>query len=612
MKNNTPTLSAGWEISSVKAVSSSIQYGFTGKKVAKSKWKYLRITDIQNGEVDWENVPFSDVSNKDSKKYILEKGDILFARSGATAGKSYLFDDKDIQSIFASYLIRVISNDKKIIPEFLYNFFQSDSYWQQIQASIIGTAQPNVNGQKLGNVKIPLPPLETQKKIVAKITKLQKSLGEALASLKKAEKRLESVMASALHKLIPNDETELPEGWEMVELQEVAEINPKKSEIREVSDGTEITFVPMAAVSEYTGTIESPEIKKLGKVRKGYTYFAEGDVLFAKITPCMENGKSAIARNLKNGIGFGTTEFHVIRPSKRLKAEFIYAILRSTTFRYIAQQNMTGTAGQARVPTDFMKEYRFAIPPLAEQAKIIARLAQIKEQVNVARSLYAEALARTEKIQQSLLQKAFRGELVLETAPAKEEKIDWFKLKQVIGAIIKNLGTNASLRGEMVLAKYTFFVQELFGVHTGLQFQKHNFGPYSPAIKKAILASSFNKDKFFKVQGKGVQQVYALGQNSDKLFKYQNTELTQTESAMNTLSEAIGNLPSDKVELLATICKIIQDSGSTDSETVWQEMQNWKTEGRNGESKADIFDKDSTLRCLEFVKSKKWDIRLLK
>jgi type I restriction enzyme S subunit len=92
----------------------------------------------------------------------------------------------------------------------------------------------------------------------------------------------------------------LPEGWKWVRLEECCKINPSKSEVKNLPDNLQVTFVPMTAVNENTGRIENPEIRLLGEVRKGYTYFKEGDVLFAKITPCMENGKSAIARNLIN------------------------------------------------------------------------------------------------------------------------------------------------------------------------------------------------------------------------------------------------------------------------------------------------------------------------
>ena len=126
----------------VKALSKNIQYGYTGKALDKGEYYYLRITDIQNGKVNYSNTPYSDIPESQVDKYVLKHGDILFARTGATAGKSYLFNDNE-KSVFASYLIRVVCNEKVLIPNYLYCFFQSKGYWDQIFGNIVGAAQPN-------------------------------------------------------------------------------------------------------------------------------------------------------------------------------------------------------------------------------------------------------------------------------------------------------------------------------------------------------------------------------------------------------------------------------------------------------------------------------------
>ncbi|MHB0917328.1 MAG: restriction endonuclease subunit S [Thiobacillus sp.] len=169
---------------------------------------------------------------------------------------------------------------------------------------------------------------------------------------------------------------ELPEGWEWRALgdSEVTSINPRKSEVRNLADEKAITFVPMDAVSEELGTIAKPGTRLLGDVRKGYTYFADGDVIFAKITPCMENGKSAIARGLINGVGFGSTEFHVFRAGTRITPEWLHCLLRSQQLRTDAKNAMTGAAGQQRVPRDFLADYEIPIPPLPEQQRLVARI----------------------------------------------------------------------------------------------------------------------------------------------------------------------------------------------------------------------------------------------
>lgn len=176
---------------------------------------------------------------------------------------------------------------------------------------------------------------------------------------------------------------------------EVCLLNPKKSEIAKIPASTSVSFVPMAQVDEVSGTMNSSDVKLLGDVRKGYTYFAEGDVVFAKITPCMENGKSAIARGLTNGIGFGTTEFHILRPGHVALPEWIHFFLRQPCFREEAKKNMHGASGQQRVPTDFLREVQIPVPPLAEQRRIVARIEELTRRAEEAKKLRQEALKRS-------------------------------------------------------------------------------------------------------------------------------------------------------------------------------------------------------------------------
>lgn len=185
----------------------------------------------------------------------------------------------------------------------------------------------------------------------------------------------------------------LPNGWELKRLAdpEVCLLNPRKSEIASLPDNAEVTFVPMASIDAERGAIVKPECRHLGEVRKGgFTYFREGDVLFAKITPCMENGKAVIARNLKNGIGFGTTELHVLRPGSRVLAEWLHHFVRQQAFREEAASRMTGSAGQQRVPVSFLEEADILIPPLPEQRRIVARIEEFARRVEEIVNLRSE------------------------------------------------------------------------------------------------------------------------------------------------------------------------------------------------------------------------------
>lgn len=165
----------------------------------------------------------------------------------------------------------------------------------------------------------------------------------------------------------------LAKGWEWKKLGEVCEINPPKGEIQELDENTAVSFIPMASVSEQ-GKIIKQEERGLKDVIKGFTYFRKGDVLIAKITPCFENGKRALTKGLKHNVGFGTTEFHVLRPKKAVIAEWIFYVISSSKFRKCGENNMTGTAGQKRIPKQFLENYQIPVPPLPIQQKIVSIL----------------------------------------------------------------------------------------------------------------------------------------------------------------------------------------------------------------------------------------------
>ena len=157
-------------------------------------------------------------------------------------------------------------------------------------------------------------------------------------------------------------------------LGDIAVINPT---MRGIEASQDCSFVPMECVDELSGQITRTLSRKVAQVNKGYTPFRNCDVLFAKITPCMENGKCAIAQNLTNGIGFGSTEFHVIRAGDEIIPEWIYYYLRRKDVRQQAEHRMTGSAGQKRVPSSFLEdELEIPLPLLPEQRRIVAILAR--------------------------------------------------------------------------------------------------------------------------------------------------------------------------------------------------------------------------------------------
>lgn len=159
----------------------------------------------------------------------------------------------------------------------------------------------------------------------------------------------------------------------MARIGDIAQVNPRFSKAALVDRRQPVSFLPMSGVSE-EGYIAELGERSLTDVAKGYNYFRAGDVLLAKITPCFENGKAAFVGSLPCGVGFGSTEFHVLRPSDEVDGRYLFQMIWNPAFRFVGKRHMTGTAGQKRVPTDFLKRYSIPLPPLAEQRRIAAIL----------------------------------------------------------------------------------------------------------------------------------------------------------------------------------------------------------------------------------------------
>lgn len=204
---------------------------------------------------------------------------------------------------------------------------------------------------------------------------------------------------------------DLPDGWVVSTLGEVCQVNPPKPGRNEVAADAEVTFVPMPAVDADSGTIAAPQIRGFDEVRKGFTAFREDDVIMAKITPCMENGKAAIARGLRNGLGFGSTEFHVFRSRGAVLPEYVYYFIRQESFRSLAEMEMTGSVGQKRVPADFVESAETPIPPLAEQKRIVETIERLTARVDAARERMAKAPAILKRFRQAVLAAACSGRL---------------------------------------------------------------------------------------------------------------------------------------------------------------------------------------------------------
>jgi len=194
-------------------------------------------------------------------------------------------------------------------------------------------------------------------------------------------------------------------------IEQIADVNPR-IEKSSIPDDLPVSFVPMPAVGAGDGTIHVEETRPAGEVKKGFTAFLEGDVLFAKITPCMENGKMAVVPKLVNGYGFGSTEFHVLRPKPGMDAKYLYYFVSSQSFRGEAERYMTGAVGQKRVSTTYLKESKIPVAPLDQQKRIVAEIEKQFSRLDEAVANLKRVKANLKRYKAAVLKAAVEGRLV--------------------------------------------------------------------------------------------------------------------------------------------------------------------------------------------------------
>jgi len=208
--------------------------------------------------------------------------------------------------------------------------------------------------------------------------------------------------------LIVENRKKLPLLWEISSLDNIVDLNPKLDK-SQFDDEMKISFVPMPAVEAESGQIDVAEIKIFAAVKKGYTAFQENDVLFAKITPCMENGKMAIVPRVVNNVGFGSTEFHVLRSYSGISPKYIYYYVSSKLFRAEAEHNMTGAVGQRRVTAPWFGRTEIPLPPKNEQHRIVAKIEQLFSELDKGIENLKTARKQLKVYRQALLKHAFEG-----------------------------------------------------------------------------------------------------------------------------------------------------------------------------------------------------------
>ncbi|MDD6969862.1 MAG: restriction endonuclease subunit S [Treponema sp.] len=391
----------GWAWTKIHCVSSEILYGVSESAKETGKYKLLRITDIQDDQVNWDSVPFTDFPEDKVSNYILKNGDIVFARTGATVGKSYLIENLNIESIYASYLIR-IRTSLLLNPRYMKYYFGSLTYWNQITDKSSGIGQPNVNGTSLANLYIPIPPYNEQERILPVIEKVFMLID----SLENDKDKLENLIKVAKSKILdlaihgklvpqdPNDEPaeellkriatsdnrpykkfeeefdyEIPKNWRFCKVKDVCSVIMGQSPEGE-------------AVSDDKNGMEFHQ----GKICFGKKYLEESSSFTKHITKIAPKDSVLLCVRAPVGI-VNITEREIcigrglcaVIPKYTINSDFWFYWLQSLQSNF--EQKATGTTFRA-ISVDVIKNQIVAIPPHEEQNRIVNKINELYEQLD--------------------------------------------------------------------------------------------------------------------------------------------------------------------------------------------------------------------------------------
>jgi len=340
--------------------------------------RYVGLEHIEPGNIHIKS--WGEVAKGTTFTRVFRKGQVLFGKRRAYQKKAAL---AEFDGICSSDILVCEAIEGKLIPELLPFVVQSDRFFDFAIKTSAGSLSPRTKFKDLAKFSLKLPSKPDD----------QKRIADLLWSVDSVEQNYITLLKK-LH-ISKNSyfrETHESRKAKPQSISEIVEVNPRLTKDN-ISADTTISFIAMADISE-EGYIVNKENRPYREVKNGLTPFEEGDILFAKITPCMENGKGAIAVGLTNGIGFGSTEFHVLRPKNADDRYYLYYLSMMKTLRKKAEQLMTGTAGQKRVPSDFFDFYKVRFPEASERKTTGQRMKTfdekidaVKDQIKVIRTL---------------------------------------------------------------------------------------------------------------------------------------------------------------------------------------------------------------------------------
>ena len=413
-----------WDVGGLTKYLESI-VDYRGKTPTKVDDGIFLVTakNIKTGKIDYLN----------SKEYVKEeeyeeimrrgkpkKGDVLFTTE-APLGEVANVDREDIA--LAQRIIKFVGKKEAVDNYYLKYWIMSNSFQSNLQTFGTGSTATGIKASKLSKLILVLPYIREQAQIANFLDQKTSEIDLLIADKKKLiellEEKRQTIITEAVTKGLNPDVKmkdsgiewigDIPDIWEVVRLKDVCCTNPNKSDLN-INEDIEVTFIPMENIVS-TGIVDTSITKNISDVYNGYTCFKDEDIIIAKVTPCFENGNIAIVKDLSNGIGFGTTELHVLRAEKNINNEFIYYLLQSNRFKFEGIASMYGVAGLKRIPTEFIKNFKFALPNREEQNKITEYINKKVNDIYFIVNEIKEQIQKLKEYRQSLISEAVTGKI---------------------------------------------------------------------------------------------------------------------------------------------------------------------------------------------------------
>jgi type I restriction enzyme S subunit len=422
-----------WELRKIKHIG-MLSAGGVNKKVEEGEelFKSVHYMDVyrNSGKAIGNDDDYLVVSATQSqaKNCTLRKGDVLFTSSSETPddiGHAVTISEDLEQTLYGYHLIR-LRLDRDIPADYSYRKYMFNNYF--IRSYFSSRAQGITRyGLKYDDYKeavVFIPPINEQNIIANFLDQKTAEIDGLIADKEKLiellQEKRQAIITEAVTKGLNQNVKmkdsgiewigEIPEHWEVKRIKYLATVNPNKSEVRHLPSEQEVTFIPMEKIIA-TGKVDYSLTNTIENLINGYTYFRDGDIIMAKVTPCFENGNIAIVNGLLNGIGFGTTELHVLRCNNKCYNRFLFYYLQSDIFKSKGISEMYGVAGLKRIPTDFILNYKLGIPDYQEQEQIALYLDNITGKIDTLISDIQTQIDKLREYRQSIISEAATGKI---------------------------------------------------------------------------------------------------------------------------------------------------------------------------------------------------------